>query len=142
MPSTSGATDKMTRALDKLKQELLDFKAELSKYRKKGVDVKLINLKIMNLPSKVDVIELSDTSEGLHNLNQTLEKAKSELEEAKLKRVKQLISMISDFIKSADKDNAKFYYNELMELYALLGPKNKTKMKDACLDIRKKIITY
>lgn len=132
----------MTRALEKLTQDLLDFKVELSKFRKKGVDVKIIELRIMNLHSKINVIELSDTSDGLHNVAQTLEKAKLELEEARLNRVKQLISMISDYIESVDKDNAKFYYNELMDIYRELTHKNKAKMKQACLEIRKKIITY
>ena len=69
--------------IEEMKRILKELKGEISQLRKKGVDMGIAELKIINIPSKIQMAEITKKSDDLIKVRQLLAEAKKEIESAK-----------------------------------------------------------
>ena len=74
--------------LSKLRQKLIEIKARISQCRKKGINPKLVELRITNIPSKIKYAEVTEDFKDVEKINALVIEAEAEIkytEENKMK---------------------------------------------------------
>ena len=70
----------MDLTIDSLKDELNDIKLKISLCRKKGMDTKIAELKVMAIPSKIKLLEITKDYKDVQKVNNMINDAKIEIE--------------------------------------------------------------
>ena len=70
--------------IESLKEELLEIKQRLSQYRKKGIETKIVELRIANIPSKIKMIEVTRDLKDVQKADAQLKLAKIDADELEL----------------------------------------------------------
>lgn len=155
---------------EQLKKELEDIKFELSSLRKKGIDTKIADLKIMNIPSKINMIKITKSSRDIGNVKRLMISAWQEItvikKEAGLeteplsekineirnpnknipdqapefKLANQLIQEANNFINSKKYNEAHELYTKINEVYRKLPKESKAQIYKSCMDIHKSLL--
>ena len=121
--------------IENLKMQLNEIKQKISQCRKKGLDTKIAELKIMAIPSKIKMAEITRDYKEAQKINNMLNNAKAELEDIE-----------KDGLNSGDETSE---YNQLKRTYILIekieGLLNENKIKEAkdnylkCIDFYKNL---
>ena len=69
--------------IEEMKRILKGLKGEISQLRKKGADMKIAELKITNIPSKIQMAEITKKNDDIIKVRQLLTEAKKEIESIK-----------------------------------------------------------
>ena len=69
--------------IDEMKRILKELRGEISQLRKKGVDMGIAELKIINIPSKIQMAEITKKSDDVIKVRQLLAEAKKEIDSIK-----------------------------------------------------------
>ena len=69
--------------IDEMKRILKELRGEISQLRKKGVDMGIAELKIINIPSKIQMAEITKKDDDIIKVRQLLTEAKKEIESIK-----------------------------------------------------------
>ena len=69
--------------IENLKEQLNEIKQKISQCRKRGLDTKIAELKIMAIPSKIKMVEITRDYKEVQKINNMLNDAKAELENIK-----------------------------------------------------------
>ncbi len=67
-------------AIESLKEQLNDIKQKISQCRKKGLDTKIAEIKIINIPSKIKMLETTKNYKDIQKISKLLNSAKAEIE--------------------------------------------------------------
>jgi predicted nucleic acid-binding Zn-ribbon protein len=78
--------DKLENMFESLKNEYRELKAEVSEFRKKGFDTTIVNLKLMNIPSKIQLAESTREYRDIEKVKMMLNNIKSEISDIKSER--------------------------------------------------------
>ncbi|MCK5281912.1 MAG: hypothetical protein KAK00_00750 [Nanoarchaeota archaeon] len=73
-----------TNISDELNSKLKELKNEISQMRKKGINVKIAEMKIMNIPSKIRIAEITNEKESNMKVEQLLDDVEKEIESTKI----------------------------------------------------------
>ena len=116
-----------------------ELKAELSSVRKKGADVKQAEMQIKQIEGKLKLALIAGEEE-MGKVRKAIEGFRDEIGNAWLDAADKIIEKLDDFTEMNEMDNAEFYYKELMQIYGKLTNEQKAKLKDKCIELRKKIL--
>ena len=105
------------KSIENLKTELRNVSLKLSELRKSGVDTKIAELKVMNIPFKIKLVEETKNYKDIEKINIMLEDVKSE------------ISSTVDANETTTNDSSLNQINILMD--KILGALNKNKPNEA-----------
>jgi hypothetical protein len=137
-------------AIENLKTGLNDIKLKISEYRKIGLDTKIAELKVMNLPYKIKLAETTKSYKDIEKVNSMLEDVKNEIESIEnvnkpslnnnnLSQISILIDKINKAIDETKLSKAKNYYLEAVELYKSLKISKKKEVFAKLNEIRNKL---
>ena len=131
--------------IEGMKGELAELKDELSRQRKKGIDVFIAQLKIAALPSKLKMAEATQTAKDAAAAQRLIDevgaelKASSESPEENFKNNQQAFYKIIDYIERAKeaaghgkKEEAAVLYTYVQEHYKALSPEQKKQILPEC----------
>ena len=68
-------------AIESFKENLNDLKIRLSQLRKKGINAKIAELRIMQIPAKIKMAEITKENKDAQKIMVLLNAAKQEIEE-------------------------------------------------------------
>jgi hypothetical protein len=126
--------------IENLKRELNDIQLKLSECRKNGLDTKIAELKVMNIPHKIKLVEVTQSYKDIEKINNMLEDVKNEMISIEksnpsnvinvdgLKRINILISKINKALNENKLQEARSYYLESVRLYKKLKYEDKKKV--------------
>lgn len=66
--------------IENLKLQLDDVKQRISLCRKAGLDTKIVELKVMVIPSKIEMVEITKDFKDMQKISSMLNDAKNEIE--------------------------------------------------------------
>ena len=140
--------------IESLKEELNEIKQRLSLYRKKGIDTKVVELRIANIPSKIKMIEVTKDLKDVQKANSQLRLAKMDAEELEqayqekldqkpqiqkddeLVAIEYLMDETEKMIKNQRPKEGKVQFMRCYKLYNELKPENKGKVFERLNKIR------
>jgi hypothetical protein len=138
-------------AIENLKTELRDINLKISELRKAGLDVKIAELKVMNIPYKIQFAEVTKGYNDIEKINNMLGEVKSEIANIEnanktcinnngLNDINILINKINRAIGENRLQEAKSYYSESVRLYKKLKNANKKEIFEKLNKLRTKLI--
>ena len=149
----------MEDKIKKIEDEYKKLHDELSNLRKEGADMKIAELSLMNIPSKIDYARISKKEEDftnvmslLKNIEVEMNEARNELDNSKENEIldikkpsaREIIQDMLDgaayFMQNARKSEAVDLYNEIMNQYKLLSKAEKKIVLPNCMELRKIIL--
>lgn len=66
--------------IEDLKMQLNEIKQRISQFRRRGLDTKIAELKVILIPSKIRIVELTREYKDVQKISNMLNDAKAELE--------------------------------------------------------------
>ena len=66
--------------IENLKEQLNEIKQKISQCRKKGLDTKIAELKIMDIPSKINMVEITKDFKDIQKINEMLNNVRIEID--------------------------------------------------------------
>ena len=66
--------------IENLKEQLNEIKQKISQCRKKGLDTKIAEIKIMAIPSKINMVEITKDFKDIQKINEMLNTARIEID--------------------------------------------------------------
>ena len=141
-------------AVESLKNRLKELKTQISEYRKKGYDMKIADLKSMNISSKIQMASITEDEKDIRKIIALLNDVEKEIDIAKKESFKKeedvlnlkglRIEILIDKAEYLLKDNkikrAKSVYSEIESLYNKLPNKLKKELFGKCASLHKKIV--
>ena len=144
----------MDLAIESLKEQLNDIKAKISICRKKGMDTKVAELKIMAVPSKIKMIEVTKDYKDVQKVSSMLDNARAEIESTEkeglnseneisksdgLQEIFDLMKSTSMLLNEKRVKDAKIYYLKCVDIYKKLPEEDKRKAFKKLDDLRTSI---
>ena len=140
--------------IENLKMQLNEIKQKISLCRKRGLDTKIAELKMMLIPSKIKMIEITRDYKEVQKINNMLNDAKAELEtiekeslnsvnetskDNQLKDIYILIEKIEELLNENKIKEAKDNYLKCINFYKNLPENSKKELFERLSDLRVRI---
>ena len=140
--------------IENLKEQLNEIKQRISQCRKKGLDTKIAELKMMLIPSKINMVEITRDYKEVQKINNMLNDAKAELEniekeslnsgnetseDNRLKDIYILIEKIEELLNENKIKEAKDNYLKCINFYKNLPESSKKEIFERLSDLRVRI---
>lgn len=147
-------TEGIDLTIENLKLQLSDIKQKTSQCRKKGLDTKIAELKIMLIPSKIKMAEITRDYKEVQKINNMLNDAKAELEDIEkenlnsenetsegkqLEEMHILIVKIEELLNENKIKEAKDNYLKCINFYKNLPESSKKEIFERLSDLRVRI---
>jgi hypothetical protein len=148
----SGKNSKMSEsgkidAIENLKTELNEVKLRVSECRKKGFDMGIATLKMMNIPSKIRMAEITRSQADIEKAKRLLSEVKDEIDEVEKKsaanmekEINILISKINELLDQNNGEEAKKYYIEAVHAYKQMQDNGQEKVFKKLEEARRRLI--
>ena len=139
--------------IEDLKAQLNEIKQRISQFRKKGLDTKIVQLKIMSIPSKIKMVEATKDYKDVKKITNMINDAKAEvrslekeslnieneIEDNQLKNISILMEKIDVFLNVNKIKEAKENYLECINIYKNLPQENKKDIFNKLNELRIRI---
>lgn len=140
--------------IENLKIQLNEIRQKISQCRKKGLDTKIAELKMMLIPSKINMAEITRDYKEVQKINNMLNNAKAELEniekeglnsgneaseDNQLKETYILIEKIEGLLNENKIKEAKDNYLKCIDFYKNLPEFGKKELFERLSDLRARI---
>lgn len=140
-------------SIENLKTELRNISLKISECRKAGLDTKIAELKVMNIPYKIQFAEVTKGYKDIEKVNSMLEDVKNEIMSIEkstaknaissnkngLKEINILISKINKALNENKLKEAKDYYLETVNVYNKLKNSDKKTVFGKLNELRSKL---
>jgi hypothetical protein len=121
---------------------LEEIKRKLSSLRRKGIDTRTVDYKIMNIPSKIKLAGITQSERDILKIRSLYTNVISDLEvleqeyleeQKKLDRMQSLLQKAMEFLKNGQLKECLPLYYEIRNFYKILSMDSKYKMIDKCI---------
>jgi hypothetical protein len=128
--------------IGKLNGELEEIKRKISSLRKKGVDTKIVEYKIMNLPSKIKMASITNKDIDVIMIRTMYKNCIADLdflekqyegEQKKIIYMEELLNKALTLLKTKQLRDCLPLYYEIRNFYKVLSIESKQKVLDSCI---------
>lgn len=128
--------------MKELHGELDDIKRKLSSLRKRGIDTKNTEYKIMNIPSKIKMAGITNNERDVNYIKDIYERVIADIdflekhymaEQKKMKYMEELLEKANTFMKERKFRSCLPLYYEIRSFYKELSIESKHKLVDRCI---------
>ena len=133
---------------DELNKTVNELRARISELRKKGADMKIASLKILEVPPKISMFKITKDSKDLERIKTSIEYVEKEINEANNKlgldnidKIHILINDANIYLDNNRKTDAENTYEKIEKIYSGLSGESKLKLKYELDNLNKKIAT-
>ncbi len=137
------ANEHIEKQIDKLKDEFVEIEQTASELIKKGLETEIVDLMLMDVPSKFKMTAFSQDQHDVDGLKKFLGSLKEEISQLQtgsdFDRIAALIEEAFEHLRKAEKTNAHEKYREIVELYRLLPHDLKKTVFQSCLELQKRL---
>lgn len=71
--------DGIDLSIENLKEQLAEIKQKISLLRRKGIDMRIADLRLMSLPSKIKMAEITKDYKDVQKINSMLDSARDDI---------------------------------------------------------------
>lgn len=143
----------MDLTIENLKVQLNEIKQKISQCRKRGLYTKIVELKIMSVPSKIQLLEATRDFRDVQKANNIINDARNEIEfiekqglnsgdevnVSKLEEATKIIEEIDNLLKENKIKEAKDSYLKCTDIYKSLPQENKKEILGRLNELRIRI---
>ena len=133
---------------DELNKTVNELRARISELRKKGADMKIASLKILEVPPKISMFKITKDSKDLERIKTSIEYVEKEINESNNKlgldnidKIHILINDANIYLDNNRKTDAENTYEKIEKIYSGLSGESKLKLKYELDNLNKKIAT-
>ena len=138
--------------IDNLKDQLLEVKQHISECRKKGLDTKIAELRVIPIPAKIKLLEVTREIKDVQKVISLLNLAKNEVDEIKkqdlnsddsieenINSMRMLQTKINASLDGRNLGEAKRYYQKAREIFPKLAREEKKEVYKSLSDIASRL---
>jgi len=128
--------------MKELNKELDDIKGKISSLRKRGIDTKIVEYKIMNIPSKIKMASITNKKRDVNYIKSIFERVLVDIdvlerhymaEQKKLVYMQELLNKGMLFLQNKQFRECLPLYYEIRNFYRDLSIESKYKVLDKCV---------
>ena len=140
-------TEGMDLTIENLKSQLNDLKQKISLYRKKGINTKIAELKLMAIPAKIKMLEATRDLRDAQKSMKLIQDANAELEELEKeslnidsqKMLRDEMDSLKSLLDQKKLKEAKQSYSKCANIYNSLPNESKKAVFDELDGLRQKL---
>lgn len=132
--------EEISTAIENLKRDVAGFRQRISACRKKGLDTSIAELRVMAIPPKISMADVTKDYKDLQKANELMYAARAEIEgiekeglnskensaeSGALEEALALMDRIESLLKEGNSKEARAHYLKCVEIYKKLPEKNK-----------------
>jgi hypothetical protein len=131
------------KQIDKLKDEFLEVQGIVSEMRKKGLDTRVVELILIDLPPKIKIAQITQDDNDIKIVKKTILDLRNDIDEinkgSDFEHLHSLLEEAFECARLGDKEKAAKKYGDLIALYKLLPKDLKNTVYSACIKLNEKL---
>ena len=138
--------------IENLKEQLIEIKQHISECRKKGKDTKIAELRVIPIPAKIKLLEVTREIKDVQKVISLLNLAKNEVDDIKkqglnseepieenLQGIRKLVDLMNKSIDSSNFSAARQNYQKARDMFPNLSREEKKEVYKSLCDISKRL---